>query len=498
MVEIIGIITNTSNVPNFDFQPIEIEQFISGKTNIFRFHILNELIAFFFGQRQKQAEFVWQGTIDSAMRIVIEADHPYSQDWGMSDEFATADKLKVKLDKRNKIDKEKKHYLKLSKEQFSIEEKNIEIDKVVGEITSNFRSLLSQSNAKVVNTLKTIYSIERLATEVQTIQKAFIQSNNNPAKPQNLSLLAGCLWTVYSFTLRIEPSMKSFLQHAPESLATGQGREVKTQYDHLLRELNAYETENINFDPALVVLLRKVRYLQRDGIEVPPEAQEVYVQTDVFQKHVETLTTIVEQYNLLADRILPEEEALIAHELDEATQRLEPGLKQLNWKSEGVEEFLKQSNQSVGELYQKLTAAHNNLREITNKLKSWSASMMKIDLKDRKMVNPQDVNDRISARVNEFKKGSSRLQELVEQNRVLISDIDSQNDASINYLKMVNKLIIEGLVRIVKESMKHLKNLMGASHDEPLYEVKILLQKSYLDFVPSISSSKKNLQNKWL
>ncbi|KAA6360754.1 MAG: putative dynein heavy chain [Streblomastix strix] len=252
---------------------------------------------------------------------------------------------------------------------------------------------------------------------------------------------------------------------------------------------SAYIRISVNFDPALVALLREVRYLQSVGIEVPPEAQEVYSQTDVFQKHVGTLTTVVEQYNWLADNMLPEEEALIAHELDEATQRLEPGLKQLNWKSEGVEEFLKQSSESVGELYRKLTAAHNNLREITNKLKSWAAPMMKRDPKDRKMVNPQDVNDRIAARVNEFKKGSSRLQELVEQNRVLFSDIDAQNDAWINYLKMVSKLIIEGLVRIVRASMEHLKNLMGASHDEPLYEVKLLLQKSSLDFVPSISSS---------
>jgi hypothetical protein len=35
--------------------------------------------------------------------------------------------------------------------------------------------------------------------------------------------------------------------------------------------------------------------------------------------------------------------------------------------------------------------------------------MMKRDPKDRKMVNPQDVNDRIAARVTEIKKGSSRL-----------------------------------------------------------------------------------------
>ncbi|KAA6385121.1 MAG: hypothetical protein EZS28_019353 [Streblomastix strix] len=161
--------------------------------------------------------------------------------------------------------------------------------------------------------------------------------------------------------------------------------------------------------------------------------------------------------------MLPEEEALIAHELDEVQYIMEPGLQQLNWKSEGVEEFLKQSSESVGELYRKLTAAHNNLREITNKLKSWGAPMMKRDPKDRKMVNPQDVNDRIAARVNEIKKGSSRLQKLVELNRVLFSDIDAQ----INYLKMVSKLIIEGLVRIVRASMEHLKNLMGAQHDEP-------------------------------
>ncbi|KAA6371861.1 MAG: putative dynein beta chain [Streblomastix strix] len=498
------------------------------------------------------------------MRICIETDHPYSEDWGMSDEFAGADRSKVFLHFLTKNTPPSEQYsfgaygqiipefktqeaqqifgkqflykMRWIHEIFSDRRISLDSDnkltetiiitpvKVIGEITSHFKSPLNQSHAKEVNTQKTIFSIERLATEVQTVQKAFTDGNNNPAKPQNLSPLAECLWTVYLLTLRIKSSTMLILHYVPEILTTGQGREVKTQYDHLLRELNVNESEkyklrardidltsaekldllrlreedsldhsafiriSINFNPALVVLLREFRYFQSDGIEAPPDAQEVYALVDVFLKHTATLKTAVEQYHWLADNMISEEEALIAHELNEATQKLEPELQQLNWKSKGAEEFLKQLSESNGELYRKLTAEDNNLSALTNKLKSWAAPMMKRDPKSRKMFNIQDVKDRISARVNEIKKGSQRLQKLVEQNRVLFSDINSQNDAQINYQKMVKKLIIEGQVMIVRASMEHLKKIMGASHDEPSYEVKLLLQKSYLDFVPSISS----------
>ncbi|KAA6385122.1 MAG: hypothetical protein EZS28_019354 [Streblomastix strix] len=105
---------------------------------------------------------------------------------------------------------------------------NITTDKVVGEIISHFTSLLNQPTAKAESTLKTTYSIERLAIEIQTVQQAFTDGKDNPLIPIHHSILAGCVWWVHSLAQRIEPPMKSILQHAPENLATGQEREVKT------------------------------------------------------------------------------------------------------------------------------------------------------------------------------------------------------------------------------------------------------------------------------
>jgi hypothetical protein len=63
------------------------------------------------------------------MRIGFETEHPFiNNEWGMSVYFKGADKMKVKLDKRSKLDKENKNILMISKIKYGEDETNIYID----------------------------------------------------------------------------------------------------------------------------------------------------------------------------------------------------------------------------------------------------------------------------------------------------------------------------------------------------------------------------------
>ncbi|KAA6331984.1 MAG: putative flagellar outer dynein arm heavy chain beta, partial [Streblomastix strix] len=78
----------------------------------------------------------------------------------------------------------------------------------------SFEGLLNSEEARHELQKKLSRLFERLATEIQTVQKAFTEGKENPPKFYNFPFLAGCVWWVHSLASRIEPSMKSFLQHA--------------------------------------------------------------------------------------------------------------------------------------------------------------------------------------------------------------------------------------------------------------------------------------------
>ncbi|KAH7825191.1 dynein haevy chain 4, outer dynein arm beta [Monocercomonoides exilis] len=390
----------------------------------------------------------------------------------------------------------------------------------------SFEGLLDGEEAKQ-DLMKRIEKLfDSFSREVADAQKTFDSLKDNPPNFLNLPHLAGRVWWVRSLCNRVEPSMRVFQTHCPQILETVQGQETTLQFKYLMDCFNEYETASyeqwakeidlssaekldlpllrkeetfdhsarfriaVNFDPALVALLREVRYLKSVNVGVPQTAEEIYAQTAVFQKYTGTLSTVVERYNWMVDNMLHEEEPLIRAQLDQATQELEPGFQELNWKSPGVEAFLSQVNESVGAVYAKLNAAHANLKEIANKLKSWATPMMKRDPKDRKMINPQDVTDKIAARIAEIKRGGEAIHALVEKNHQTFGeDVDKTTKMWKDYLKLVSRIIVEGLSRIIRVSLDHLRVMMQQGQDEPLFEIKLLLQQNELDFSPSITKS---------
>ncbi|KAA6356846.1 MAG: hypothetical protein EZS28_047627, partial [Streblomastix strix] len=146
---------------------------VSGETKIFNFHIMNEFIAFFLGNRQIQPELIYQGVFDSAKRIGFETEHPHNSDeYGINVEFIGANSLQVKLDKRTKLEKEKKYALMVSKEKYGEDETNIYMDQ-----TSQF--------------------------DVTSTSKAYIRllSNSNTSKSENYGIRG---WIIPEFKTKID------------------------------------------------------------------------------------------------------------------------------------------------------------------------------------------------------------------------------------------------------------------------------------------------------
>ena len=102
----------------------------------------------------------------------------------------------------------------------------------------------------------------------------------------------------------------------------------------LLRRMEKTGLLKVNFDHALVRLLREVRYFLLFGLEVPPSALEMFSRADTYRKWVGPLDIIVSKYNSVLTELLPVEEPLLEDRIVKMDTVLSPGLTDLKWRSE--------------------------------------------------------------------------------------------------------------------------------------------------------------------
>ena len=115
---------------------------------------------------------------------------------------------------------------------------------------------------------------------------------------------------------------------------------------HLLRRMESRKLVT-NFDPALVRLLREVKYFLLLGLSVPDLALKIYQSADTFRARTGNLDLIVNMNNSVLDSLLPVEKPLIDPYLAKFDVAIQPGLETLNWQSDGVTEFIGDSMEQV-------------------------------------------------------------------------------------------------------------------------------------------------------
>ena len=119
----------------------------------------------------------------------------------------------------------------------------------------------------------------------------------------------------------------------------------------LLRRQEKSGLLKVNFDPALVRLLREVRFFLIFDIEVPPAALEMFSRVATYRQWVAQLDHIVGMYNAVLTELLPVEEPLLEDRIAKMDQVLSPGLTELKWKSEDkIPEFIENTMRVVSDV----------------------------------------------------------------------------------------------------------------------------------------------------
>jgi dynein heavy chain, axonemal len=272
---------------------------------------------------------------------------------------------------------------------------------------------------------------------------------------------------------------------------------------------------SVNFDAALVRLLREVKYFLLLGLNVPDTALEIYQQVETFRRWTGNMDLIVNMNNDVLNILLPVERPLVQPYLTKFDAVMEKGLSSMNWKSPGITEFIADCMEQVTLVSEVVKTMKDNMRSLNDQLASYSKPLLQRKNKPAiKEEFEREHKNMIKERYTDIKEGGKAIHTMVkETNKVLRVSNASQDWRA--YVDFVNNIVVDGLSKVVRNSLEYLLDQIDpaviAKDDKmPMIEVKLDLVSVRVDdvrrdevrFIPDLQESGgkgvRDLVNGWV
>ena len=272
---------------------------------------------------------------------------------------------------------------------------------------------------------------------------------------------------------------------------------------------------SVNFDAALVRLLREVKYFLLLGLNVPDTALEIYQQVETFRRWTGNMDLIVNMNNDVLNILLPVERPLVQPYLTKFDAIMEKGLSSMNWKSPGITEFIADCMEQVTLVSEVVKTMKDNMRSVNDQLASYSKPLLQRKNKPAiKEEFEREHKNMIMERYSDIKEGGKAIHTMVkETNKVLRVSNASQDWRA--YVDFVNNIVVDGLSKVVRNSLEYLLDQIDpaviAKEDKmPMIEVKLDLVSVRVDdirrdevrFIPDLQESGgkglRDLVNGWV
>ena len=235
---------------------------------------------------------------------------------------------------------------------------------------------------------------------------------------------------------------------------------------------------NVNFDPALVKLLREVKYFLLLGLTVPDSALEIYQQVETFRRWTGNLDLIVNMNNDVLNILLPVEKPLVLPYLTKFDNAIEKGLTSMNWKSNGITEFIGDAMEQVTVVNEIVKKMKDNLRSINDQLRTYNKPLLQRKAKPiAKDEFEKEHKNYVKERYTEIKEGGKVIQTMVKDTNKELRVSNASNDWR-SYVDFVNNVVVDGLSNIVQTSLSYLYDqispeLIAKEDLKPIIEVKL-------------------------
>ena len=359
--------------------------------------------------------------------------------------------------------------------------------------------------------------------DLRDMQQLFIDAKDSPPIPSNMPKISGALQWCRGLLERIRLPMEKLKQLDRSVLDREEAKEVVKTYTSLVASLGEYEHLKIeewgeeieqssqaklklpllrrkdnsqqlmvNFDPKLVELLREVKYFLLLGLSVPTSALNIYKKAEIFRRQTGNLELIVNMYNNVLTSLLPVEAPLLRTDLEKIDKALQQGVKNINWKSHGIDYFLTTCMESAKNLDGMLSVMKQCLSRVEELLVIWKSEPLY--QRRHKPIsceeNEQALRQGMKARYVIIGGGGKEIHKILKSMNKKLNISPGLPDWKA-YCDFINNVIISGLAEVVETSLSYLNQQLDAEvivkEDKlPILEIELELYGKDVRFVPDV------------
>uniref|UniRef100_A0A3B3RIQ7 Dynein axonemal heavy chain 17 n=1 Tax=Paramormyrops kingsleyae TaxID=1676925 RepID=A0A3B3RIQ7_9TELE len=252
----------------------------------------------------------------------------------------------------------------------------------------------------------------------------------------------------------------------------------------------------VNFNPQLVSVLREVKYLEsRQAEAIPEAAAAIYSSKEIMQQYVANLELTASWYNKVIQTVLEVEYPLVQGQIKEIDARLIEAEESINWRSEGIWEYIQEVREAVHDLEKCLQKVKDNVEEIRNVMKTWVSPIFeRKEGKKDTLINLDDISDRLEKRYTQFRDSGDRIHSLLKvlENLALFK-AHPASETWRAYVDYIDEMVIDGFYTSIECSLKFLlDNTDSRAGLAPLFEVQLDLHIPDMVFFPSLEFGASN------
>eukprot|EP00903_Cladosiphon_okamuranus_P006208 g6103.t2 len=389
-------------------------------------------------------------------------------------------------------------------------------------LLDSFEGLLERPIIQDELEKKYVGLVQSYGADLKTVQELFLQNRDTPPISWNLPPIAGALTWCRGLVDRIQIPMSKLQQLDRTILDREEAKEVAKVYATIIASLQEYENQkieewgrdveassqaklklpllirdleksllNVNFDPALVKLLREVKYFLLLGLTVPDSALDIYKQVETFRRWTGNLDLIVNMNNDVLLQLLPVEKPLVRPYLDKFDRVINAGLSQMNWNSTGINDFIEESMEQVTAVHEVMRTMKTNLANIKNVLAAWDRPLMERKPKPVDRDEFERAHKAIkSSRYAEIKEGGKEIHNMLKENNKVLKCSNASPDWR-GYVDFVNNVVVDGLSRVICSSLGYLldqvsPDVIAKKGLLPVIEINLDLVDNEVRFQPQI------------
>ena len=384
---------------------------------------------------------------------------------------------------------------------------------------------------------KHISLIHAYGIDLKRVQEIFLTEREQPPISWNLPPVAGALTWCRNLKERIGEPMSKLRDLHATVMEREESKEVIKLYTTLMSSLEDYEHQKVeewggdvdrttqaklklslltrgkmgpylittgdpavdskllqvNFDPALVRLLREVKYFLSLGLEVPPSALQVYQRASVYRKQTASLDLMVNMYNQMMYKLLPVEAPLMRGQITKIDSVMNTGLEVISWKSgRPIDDFIGEVSALVKAAHSVLFKLKGNLEEVAGVLNDWCDTPM-LQRKPKPMTPDEFENMYRTVRAQRYtaiKAGGQKIDQLLRDSHSIMA-VSRTHPNWEAYTDFVNGIVVQGLSKMVVRSLEELVDQLSTesivrNHRQPMLVVQLALADDGIFFRPPI------------